>query len=76
MPISRSRFDKAADKMSEKVLGFLNSHPDEAFAIEELAEAVGGRQLEVQVVLDELKHDKVAKRKCIKGKSYYCIGRV
>lgn len=76
MPISRSRFDKAADKMSEKVLEFLNSHPDEAFAIEELAEAVGGRQLEVQVVLDELKHEKVAKRKCIKGKSYYCIGRV
>jgi hypothetical protein len=76
MPISRSRFDKAADKMSEKVMEFLNSHPDEAFAIEELAEAVGGRQLEVQVVLDELKHDKVAKRKCIKGKSYYCIGRV
>lgn len=76
MPISRSQFDKAIDRLSEKVLEFLNSHPDEAFEIGELAQSVGGRQLEVQAVLDELKQEKVAKRKCIKGKSYYCIGRV
>jgi predicted transcriptional regulator len=76
MPISRSQFDKAVDKMSEKVIQFLKAHPGEAFEISELAQSVGGRQMEVQAVLDELKHEKVAKRKCIKGKSYYCIGRV
>jgi hypothetical protein len=75
MPISRSQFDKAIDKLSEKVLKFLESHPDEAFAIEELAEGVGGRQLEVWSVLEELKQQKLAKGKCIEGKSHYCIGK-
>jgi len=75
MPIPRSQFDKAVGRMSEKVLKFLKSHPNEAFAIEELAEAVGGRQLEVWSVLDDLKKQKLAKGKCIEGKSHYCIGK-
>jgi len=75
MPIPRSQFDKAVDKLSEKVLKFLESHPDEAFAIEELAEEVGGRQIEVWSVLEELKQQNLAKGKCIEGKSHYCIGK-
>jgi hypothetical protein len=73
MPMPRKQFDKSVDTVSAEVLKFLKSHPDEAFEIEELAEAVGGRPLEVWAILDELKRRKQVKNKCIKGKGYYCV---
>ena len=73
MPIPRKQFDKSVDTVSAEVLKFLKSHPDEAFEIEELAEAVGGRPLEVWAILDELKRRKQVTGKCIKGKGYYCV---
>lgn len=73
MPIPRKQFDKSIDRLSAKVLKFLRSHPDEAFEIEELAEAVGGKQLEVWAILDDLKRRKQVTGKCIKGKGYYCV---
>jgi hypothetical protein len=73
MPIPRKQFDKIVDTVSAEVLKFLKSNPDEAFEIEELAEAVGGRPLEVWAILDELKRRKQVTSKCIKGKSYYCV---
>jgi hypothetical protein len=73
MPIPRKQFDKSIDTLSAKVLKFLKSHPDEAFEIEELAEAVGGRPLEVWAILDDLKRRKQVTGKCIKGKGYYCV---
>jgi len=73
MPIPRKQFDKSIDTLSVKVLKFLKSHPEEAFEIQELAEAVGGRQLEVWAILDDLKRRKQVTSKCIKGKGYYCV---
>jgi hypothetical protein len=73
MPITRRQFDKAMDTMSKEVVEFLKSHPGEAFAVDELAEAVGGRQLEIWATLEDLKRRKIARGKCIKGKSHYCI---
>jgi hypothetical protein len=73
MPIPRKQFDKSVDTVSAEVLKFLKSHPDEAFEIEELAEAVGGRPLEVWAILDQLKRRKQVTGKCIKGKGYYCV---
>jgi hypothetical protein len=73
MPIPRKQFDKSVDTVSAEVLKFLKSHPDEAFEIEELAEAVGGRPLEVWAILDELKRRKQVTSRCIKGKGYYCV---
>jgi hypothetical protein len=73
MPIPRKQFDKSIDTLSVKVLKFLKSHPDEVFEIEELAAAMGGRQLEVWAVLDDLKRRKQVTGKCIKGKGYYCV---
>jgi hypothetical protein len=73
MPIPRKQFDKSVDTVSAEVLKFLKSNPDEAFEIEELAEAVGGRPLEVWAILDELKRRKQVTSKCIKGKGYYCV---
>jgi hypothetical protein len=42
VPIPRSEFDrgKAPASWEQSVLGFLNSHPSEAFGIEELAKAI------------------------------------
>jgi hypothetical protein len=57
------------------VLRFLESKPDDAFELEELAEAVGGRQLEVWAILDELKRRKQVSGKCIKGTGYYCVAK-
>jgi hypothetical protein len=57
------------------VLRFLESNPDDAFELEELAEAVGGRQLEVWAILDELKRQKQVSGKCIKGTGYYCVAK-
>ena len=76
MPISRKEFDSGVDRLSARIIKFLKSHPDEAFAIEELAEAVGGKQLEVSTALNDLKSQEQVQRKCIRGKSHYCIGRV
>ena len=76
MPISRKEFDNGVDRLSARIIKFLKSHPDEAFAIEELAEAVGGKQLEVSTALNDLKSQEQVQRKCIRGKSHYCIGRV
>ena len=76
MPISRKEFDNGVDRLSARIIKFLKSHPDEAFAIEELAEAVGGKQLEVWTALNDLKSQEQVQRKCIRGKSHYCIGRV
>jgi hypothetical protein len=73
MPIPRKRFDKSIDALSGEVLKFLKSHPDKAFEIDELAAAVGGRQLEVWAILDDLKRRKQVTGKCIKGKGYYCV---
>jgi hypothetical protein len=73
MPIPRKQFDKSVDTVSAEVLKFSKSNPDEAFEIEELAEAVGGRPLEVWAILDELKRRKQVTSKCIKGKGYYCV---
>jgi hypothetical protein len=73
MPITRKAFDNSIDTLSAKVLKFLESNPNDAFDIEELAEAVGGRQLEVWAILDALKQRKQVSGKCIKGTGYYCI---
>jgi hypothetical protein len=75
MPIRRKDFDESIDTLSEEVLRFLKSNADEAFNLEELTEAVGGRQLEVWAVLDELKRKEQISSKCIKGNGYYCIGK-
>ena len=73
MPITRKKFDDSIDTLSAKVLEFLESNPNDAFELEELAQAVGGRQLEVWAVLDALKQRKQVSGKCIKGTGYYCI---
>jgi hypothetical protein len=73
MPITRREFDDTIDTLSAKVLEFLKSNPNDAFDIEELAEAVGGRQLEVWAILDALEQRKQVSGKCVKGTGYYCI---
>ena len=73
MPIPRKQFDKTTDTLSAEVLRFLKSNADEAFDIEELTEAVGGRQLEVWAILNEFRRKKQVSGKCIKGKGYYCV---
>jgi hypothetical protein len=75
MSIPRKQFDKTIDTLSAEVLRFLKSHADEAFDIEEIAEAVGGRQIEVWAILDDLKRAKQVSGKCIKGNGYYCVGK-
>ena len=75
MPITRKEFDDNIDTLSTKVLEFLKSNPNDAFAVEELAEAVGGRQLEVWAILDALKQQKRVSGKCVKGTGYYCIAK-
>ena len=75
MPITRKQFDNSTDTLSVKVLRFLESKPDDAFELEELAEAVGGRQLEVWAILDELKRRNQVSGKCIKGTGYYCVAK-
>jgi len=76
MPISRKEFDTGVDRLSARIIKFLKSHSDEAFAIEELAEAVGGKQFEIWAALNDLNSQELVQRKCIRGKSHYCIGRV
>lgn len=76
MPISRTEFDSSVDRLSARIIKFLKAHPDEAFAIEELAESVGGKQFEVWAALNDLKSQEQVQRKCIRGKSHYCIGRI
>lgn len=76
MPTTREEPDNSVDRLSARIIKFLKSHPDEAFAIEELAESVGGKQLEVSAILDELKEKQVVQGKCVRGKSQYCIGKV
>jgi len=73
VPISRKQFDKTTDTLSAEVLRFLKSNADEAFDIEEIAEAVGGRQLEVWAILDVLKREKEVSGKCVEGNGYYCV---
>jgi hypothetical protein len=73
MPITRKEFDDTIDTLSAKVLEFLKSNPNDAFDIEELAEAVGGRQLEVWAILDALKQRKQVSGKCVRGTGYFCI---
>jgi len=75
LPITRKQFDNSTDTLSVKVLRFLESKPDDAFELEELAEAVGGRQLEVWAILDELKRRNQVSGKCIKGTGYYCVAK-
>jgi hypothetical protein len=75
MPITRKEFDDSIDTLTAKVLEFLESNPNDAFEIEELAEAVGGKQLEVWAILDALKQREQVSGKCIKGTGYYCIAR-
>jgi hypothetical protein len=75
MPITRKEFDDSTDTLSAKVLRFLEENPNQAFDIDELAEAVGGRQLEVWAILDALKQRKQVSRKCVKGTGYYCIAK-
>ena len=75
MPITRREFDDSVDTLSAKVLKFLEANPNDAFDIEELAEAVGGRQLEVWAILDALKQQKQVSGKCVKGTGYYCIAK-
>ncbi len=76
MPITRKEFDDSVDRLSARIIKFLKAHPDEAFAIEELAESVGGKQFEVWSILNDLKTKQVVQGKCVRGKSHYCIGRV
>ena len=75
MPITRREFDDSTDTLSAKVLRFLEENPNQAFDIDELAEAVGGRQLEVWAILDALKQRKQVSGKCVKGTGYYCIAK-
>jgi hypothetical protein len=75
MPIMRKEFDDSIDTLSAKVLRFLEANPNQAFDTEELAEAVGGRQLEVWAILDALKQRKQVSGKCVKGTGYYCIAK-
>ena len=75
MPTTRKEFDNSTDTLSAKVVRFLESNPDDAFELEELAEAVGSRQLEVWAILDELKRRKQVSGKCIKGTGYYCLAK-
>jgi hypothetical protein len=75
LPITRKEFDNSTDTLSDKVVSFLESNPDDAFELEELAEAVGSRQLEVWAILDELKRRKQVSGKCIKGTGYYCLAK-
>lgn len=75
MPISRKEFDSGVDRLSARIIKFLKSHPDGAFAIEELAEEIGGKQFEIWAALDDLKSQELVQRKCIRGKSHYCIGK-
>jgi hypothetical protein len=75
MPITRKEFDDSIDTLSAKVLRFLEANPNQAFDIEELAEAVGGRQLEVWAILDALKQREQVSGKCVKGTGYYCIAK-
>jgi len=75
MPITRKEFNDSIDTLSAKVLEFLESNPNDAFELKELAQAVGGRQLEVWAVLDALKQRKQVSGKCIKGTGYYCIAQ-
>jgi len=75
MPITRKEFDDSIDTLSAKLLRFLEANPKQAFDIEELAEAVGGRQLEVWAILDALKQRKQVSGKCVKGAGYYCIAK-
>lgn len=73
MPITRREFDDSTDTLSTKVLEFLESNPNGAFEIGEIAEAVGGRQLEIWAILDALKQRKQVSGKCVRGTGYYCI---
>jgi hypothetical protein len=75
LPITRKEFDNSMDTLSARVVRFLESNPDDAFELEELAEAVGSRQLEVWAILDELKRRKQVSGKCIKGTGYYCLAK-
>ena len=75
MPITRKEFNDSIDTLSAKVLEFLESNPNDAFELKELAQAVGGRQLEVWAVLDALKQRQQVSGKCIKGTGYYCIAK-
>jgi hypothetical protein len=75
LPITRKEFDNSTDTLSAKVVRFLESNPDDAFELEELAEGVGSRQLEVWAILDELKRQKQVSGKCIKGTGYYCLAK-
>jgi hypothetical protein len=75
MSITRKEFDDSIDTLSAKVLEFLESHPDDAFDIEELAEAAGGIRFEVWAILDALKQRKQVSGKCVKGTGYYCIAK-
>jgi len=75
VPIPREQFDNNIDTLSAEVLRFLKSNADEAFDIEEIADAVGGRQIEIWAILDNLKRTKEISGKCIKGNGYYCIAK-
>ena len=75
MPITRRGFDDSLDTLSAKVPRFLEPNPNDAFEIEELAKAVGGRQLEVWAILDDLKQRKQVSGKCVEGTGYYCIAK-
>jgi hypothetical protein len=75
LPITRRQFDNSTDTLSAKVPRFPESKPDDAFELEQLAEAVGGRQSEVWAILDELKRRKQISGKCIKKTGYYCVAK-
>ena len=91
MPIPREQFDKGLDETRYQILKFLTAHPDQAFEINEVADAIYGWgpppdigtafvqalgiTFGIGTALDDLARQGLVNRKIIGGKTYYSIHR-
>jgi len=91
MPIPRKQFDKGLDESRQQILKFLTEHHDQAFEVNEVADAIYGwgappdigtaflqglaTAFGVGTALDDLARQGLADKKVIGGQTYYGIHR-
>jgi len=89
MPIPRDQFDQGLDETRSQILKFLTEHPDQAFEVSEVAEAIYGKgsppdigtaiilgltiAFGIGTPLDDLARKGLVQKKTIGGKTYYSI---
>ena len=79
MPIPRDLFDKGIDDIDQEIFNFLSNSSDEAFSLEELADAVGieigavAEQAALDSRLEDLEAADLIESRNIHGIRYFSI---